>query len=220
MITTFQEFEKHVADRAKWLGKAISQYMKSDEYEIALEADQYEKQQNTKINSYVRKLYDITGVTSVDFTNPNNRIASNFFHRLITQRVSYSLGAGVSFANKKEVKQKDLSTKVVDSTKELLGNDFDDILYDTAYSAEKHGVCYCFCNGDEYYVFPMTEFLPFRDEYSGKIRAGVRFWCLEWKKRPVIVDLYEEDGYSRYMTKDGKYGLGALELVQQKLMHF
>ena len=51
MIITFQEFEKHEQDRAKWLGQAIAQYMRSDEYKFAQEADLYEKQLNTKINS-------------------------------------------------------------------------------------------------------------------------------------------------------------------------
>lgn len=203
MIITFQEFEQHEADRAKWLGQAINQYMRSDEYKIALEADKYERQQNTRINQYVRKIYDITGTASVDFTNPNNRIASNFFHILNTQRVSYSLGNGISFANK-------------DQTKDKLGNEFDDVMFRMGLNALEHGVCYCFFNDGEYHVFPMTEFLPFKDEITGKIRAGVRFWCLEWKKRPAIVDLYEEDGYSRYQTADKKYGLGALELKEDK----
>lgn len=216
MIITFQEFEQHKADRAKWLGQAIAQYMRSDEYKLALEADQYEKQKNTRINQYVRKIYDITGTASVDFTNPNNRIASNFFHLLNTQRVSYSLGNGVSFANKELVQQEDLSMAVHDQTKDALGNKFDDVLFQVGLNSLEHGVCYCFYNDSEYHVFPMTEFLPFKDEATGKIRAGVRFWCLEWKKRPVVVDLYEEDGYSRYQTAAKKYGLGALELKEDK----
>lgn len=216
MIITFQEFEKHEQDRAKWLGQAIAQYMRSDEYKIAQEADLYEKQQNTKINQYIRKVYDITGVASVDFTNPNNRIASNFFHLLNTQRASYSLGNGVSFAGKKLVPNAENVMAFSDTTKDTLGRKFDDSLYKTAINSLEHGVCYCFYNDGEYHVFPMTEFLPFRDEVTGKIRAGVRFWCLEWKKRPVVVDLYEEDGYSRYMTAEKKYGLGALELKEEK----
>jgi len=215
LIITFQEFEKHEQDRAKWLGQAIAQYMRCDEYKLAQEADLYEKQQNTKINQYVRKVYDITGVASVDFTNPNNRIASNFFHLLNTQRVSYSLGNGVSFANKQLVLQKDFSAKVSDKTKDVLGNKFDDVMFRVGLYALEHGVCYCFFNDGEYHIFPMTEFLPFKDEATGKIRAGVRFCCLEWRRRPVVVDLYEENGYSRYMTAEGKYGLGALELKEK-----
>ena len=216
MIITFQEFEKHEKDRAKWLGQAIAQYMRSDEYVLAKEADLYEKQQNTRINQYVRKVYDITGVASVDFTNPNNRIASNFFHRLITQRVSYSLGNGISFASKTQERQADQTLVIHDATKDELGNAFDDTTYRVGFYAVEHGVCYCYYNDGDYHVFPMTEFLPFKDEVTGKIRAGVRFWCLEWRKRPVVVDLYEEEGYSRYQTADGKYGLGALELKEER----
>jgi len=216
MIITFQEFEAHEQDRAKWIGQAIAQYMRSDEYKLALDADQYEKQKNTRIKNYVRKVYNITGVASVDFTNPNNQIASNFFHLLNTQRTSYSLGNGVSFASKTIEQDKDNKTQISDKTKNELGNDFDDVLFDVGLKALEHSVCYCFDNDGEYNVFPMTEFLPFKDEMTGKIRAGARFWSLDWKKRPIIVDLYEEDGYSRYITAPKKYGLGALELSEEK----
>lgn len=209
MIITFQEFEAHEQDRAKWIGQAIAQYKRSDEYNLALEADKYDRQQNTRILNTVRKIYDITGQESIDFTNPNNQIASNFFHRLNVQRVSYSLGNGVSFAGENDEKGKD-------STKDALGNDFDDILFRIGLHACEHSVCYCFYNDGDYHIFPMTEFLPFKDEITGKIRAGVRFWSLDWRKRPIVVDLYEEDGYSRYMTAEKKYGLGALELREKK----
>lgn len=216
MIITFQEFEKHEQDRAKWIGQAIAQYMRSDEYKLAQEADLYDKQQNTGIKEIRRLVYSMDGRATPDFTKPNNQIPSNFFHRLVTQRVSYSLGNGVSFANKETVTKADMSTIIHDQTKDDLGNMFDDVLYRTAYNAVKHSVCYCFYNDGEYHVFPMTEFLPFFDEQTGKIRAGVRFWCLEWKKRPIVVDLFEEDGFSQYITAEKKYGLGALELKEEK----
>ena len=213
---TFQDFQEHEQDRAKWLGQAIAQYMRSDDYKVAKDADQYEKQLNTAIMSFVKKVYDITGVESVDFTATNNRMASNFLHRLITQRCSYSLGNGISFASRKLERQADMTLKENDVTKAELGDDFDTIAFNTAYYALLHGKAYTYDNDGEYYVFPMTEFLGFPDEVTGKLRAGVRFWSIDWKKRPIVVDLYEEDGYSRYQTKKGKYGLGALELVEKK----
>lgn len=215
-IVTYQDFVAHQSDRAKWIGQAIAYYMRTDEYKTAQEADLYEKQLNPTIKNFVRMVYDITGVSSPDFTSTNNKIASNFFHRLNTQRCTYLLGNGISFAGKKTELQPDMTTKIIDATKEELGQDFDSIVYQTAYYALEHGCCYTYDNDGEYYVFPMTEFLPFRDEVTGKIRAGVRFWCLEWGRRPIVVDLYEEDGYSRYVSKKGKYTLGALELVEEK----
>lgn len=220
MIITFQEFVAHEQDRAKWIGDAIAQYKRSDEYKLALEADLYDRQQNTRIKEVVRKVYSMDGKASKDFTNPNHQIASNFFHRLITQRVSYSLGNGISFANKKMEQNEKKEYHFVDPTKEALGNNFDDIVYKVARNALKHKVCYCYCRGqNDYYVFPMTEFLPFMDEYTGQIRAGVRFWSLEWGKRPIMVELFEEDGYSQYKTAEGKYGLGALELYKKKVAY-
>lgn len=213
---TFQDFQEHEQDRAKWLGQAIAQYMRSDEYKMAKDADQYEKQLNTAIMTFVKKVYDITGVESVDFTATNNRMASNFLHRLITQRCSYSLGNGISFASRKMERQSDMTLKETDVTKAELGDDFDTIAFNTAYYALLHGKAYTYDNDGEYYVFPMTEFLGFPDEVTGKLRAGVRFWSIDWKKRPIVVDLYEEDGYSRYQTAPKKYGLGALVLVQKK----
>ena len=215
-IITFQDFQEHEKDRAKWLGTAIAQYMRSDDYKIAVDADAYEAERNTTINEYVRMVYSITGVATPDFTATNNRIASNFFHRLITQRCSYSLGNGVSFANKTNDRNPDKTMIVHDPTKDELGAKFDDVLYEAGYNALKHKMSYTFYNDGDYAVFPMTEFLAFPDELTGQIRAGVRFWCLDWKKRPVTVDLFEEDGISRYRTRAGKTGLGALELIEEK----
>lgn len=216
MIITFQEFEKHEQDRAKWIGQAIAQYMHSDDYEIAKEADQYEKQQNKTIKDFVKMVYDITGVASIDFTATNNRLASNFFHRFNMQRNSYLLGNGVSFASKKEELNENGETVTVDATKEALGKEFDKTVFDAGYKALIHKVSYTFFNDGEYHVFPMTEFLPLPDAETGKIRAGLRFWSLDWQRTPITVDLYEEDGYSRYRTKPKKYGLGALELIEKK----
>lgn len=215
-IITFQDFQEHEQDRAKWLGNAIAQYMRTDEYRIAADADEYDAQRNVTINNYVRMVYSITGVATPDFTATNNRIASNFFHRLLTQRCAYSLGNGVSFASKTNKRQADMTIRVHDTTKDELGAKFDDVLYEAGYNALKHKMSFCFYNDGDYMVFPMTEFLAFPDEVTGKIRAGVRFWSLDWKKKPVTVDLFEEDGISRYRTKKGKIGLGALELIEEK----
>lgn len=216
MILTYQEFEKHQSDRARWLGSAIAAWMKTDEYKTAVEADHYDRQQNTAVQSFIKKVYDITGVASPDFTSRNNRISSNFFHRLTTQRCSYSLGNGVSFAGRREEAKPDGGKTYVDATKEALGPVFDRKLKETAAHALRHGRAFCYYNDGDYYVFPVTEFMPLPDEVTGRIRAGARFWSVAWGKRPITVDLYEEDGYSRYRTQEKKYGLGALELVEEK----
>ena len=61
----------------------------------------------------------------------------------------------------------------------------------------------------------MTEFLPLYDENDGILKAGFRFWSLDWEKRPVTVVVYEQDGYENDRTKNGSKGLD-IELYEPK----
>lgn len=216
MIITFQEFQKHETDRAKWLGQAIAQYKRSDEYKIAEDAENYDSQQNTTICNFVKMVYDITGVAMPDFTSSNNRLASNFFHRFTVQRNSYLLGNGVTFARRTEEKDEKGKTVFKDTTKDAVGEGFDDMVMEAGLLALQQRVSYVFYNDGEYNVFKLLEFMPIIDAETGKLRAGARFWSLDWNHLPITVELYEEDGWSVYRTKEKKYGLGALELVQPK----
>lgn len=214
-MITFQDFQA-ATNIPKFLGSSIAAYMRTEEYKIAKEADEYERQRNTAIINFVRKVYDITGVSAPDYASPNNRISSNFLHRLITQRCAYSLGNGVAFAGQTTTRNEDQTLTVTDPTKDELGAGFDDVLFRVGYLALQHGRSYCFYNDGEYSVFPMTEFLPFYDENTGAIRAGVRFWSVDWGKRPITAELFEEDGYTVFRTQAKKYGLGALEVLEEK----
>lgn len=209
-MQTFQDFQK-ADDKVKWIGSAIASYMRSDNYQIALDADEYEAQRNVTILNFVKKVYDVTGVAVADPTATNNRIASNFFHHLTKDRVQYSLGNGVSFPADKKA-----DGTSVDTIKAALGPGFDTLFTSAAKLAVRHGVSYFFVNDGEFYVFPMTQFLPLFDEETGVMRAGIRFWSLEWRRRPIQAMLFEEDGYTKYITAPGKYGLGSLQLLQEK----
>lgn len=216
MIITFQEFQKHEADRAKWLGQAIAQYRRSDEYKTAQEADKYDQQLNTTICNFIKMVYDITGIPMPDFTSSNHRLASNFFHRFTVQRNSYLLGNGVSFASRKEELDDKGETIFIDTTKEAVGKSFDSTVMDAGLLAIQQKVSYTFYNDGDYAVFSMMEYMPIKDAESGKMRAGARFYSLDWNRMPITVELFEEDGLSVYRTAEKKYGLGALELVQEK----
>lgn len=195
------------SNKAAFVLTAINQHVNSVEYDIAMTADLYDRQMNKTINDYVQRIFDLTGSKLVDFTASNNKIASNFFHRLNTQRNMYSLGAGVSFVDVDEY-----NTDGVDTTKEKLGPHFDHDLRIAAYDALIHGVSFCFWNLDRMHVFPLTEFVPFWDERDGTLRAGARFWRLDWS-RPMQVVLYEEDGYTRFETRRDSSGSESEMLV-------
>lgn len=214
-MLTYQDFLEAQGDIPAFLAKAINQHMDSEMYKIAKDADEYDRQKNVTIYNYVRTIFTSTGSEVVDFTAANNKIASNFFHRLNTQRRTYSLGNGVSFT-KHKVKGKDEDGKeiTIDETKQKLGDEFDTQLNALADKALIHGVSFGFWNLDKLYVFPLTEFVPLWDEDNGALRAGIRFWRLS-EDKPVTVVFYEEDGYSKYKGKRRSRAID-LELVEDK----
>lgn len=210
-MLTYQDFvEAGDADREAFVLEAIERHKSSGAYRTARMADAYDRQENVTINAYVQRVFDITGSRLVDFTASNNKIASNFFHRLNTQRTMYSLGQGVSFIDAGEAGDED-------ATKARLGRHFDHDLRTLAYCALIHGVCFGFWNLDRMYVFPLTEFCPLWDECDGTLRAGIRFWRID-PSRPMQAVLYEADGYTRYRGRRDEGGAAGerLEAVDAK----
>lgn len=189
-------------DKIEFIKQAINDYRSSPEYNIAVDADLYEKQQNSTINRFVKWFYNALGQRTMDTTASNHHIASNYFHRLNTDRCTYSLGNGVSFNQ--------------DGTKERLGEEFDTILYNAAFDALEHKVSYLFWNVDRVHEFKMTEFCPLFDEETGKLMAGIRFWSLDWERKPVTAVLYMENGFIKYRTKPGSRGLDLMEFEPLK----
>ena len=202
-MKTWQDYLA-ATDKVEFIKSAINDYRSSEDYQIALDADQYERQRNTTITNLIRWIYTATGRRIVDTTASNNRIASNFFHRLNTARCTYSLGNGISFAGK------DANTSD-DTTKKKLGDKFDTVLYNAAFDALEHAVTYLFWNVDKVHEFKATEFCPLMDEETGALKAGIRFWSLDWEKKPVTAVLYMEEGYIKYRTKPGSRGLDLAE---------
>ena len=215
-MITWQDYEK-AADKVKWIGQAIGQYRRSDEYKQVLIEDEYEQGLDTTIRETVKMIYQVTGVAVPDFTAANNHISSNIFHRLNTQRAAYLLGNGVSFAGKKQQLQADGTTATVDATKNMLGPRFDRVLYNALYWALCNGESYLYmhrghtADGWEYHLFRKKDFLALKDENTGDLRGGIRFWSLDWRKRPIVAELYTEEGVTVYRTEPGKYGLSALQ---------
>ena len=183
-MLTFQDFEK-ASDKKGFILQAINQHESSDDYILAKDADEYDKQKNVTIVNYIKTMYTMSGSPVVDFTASNAKITSNFFHRLNVQRKTYLLGNGVTFKEEK--------------TKEKLGEEFDDVVADIAYHAMIHKVCFGYWSYDRLYMFKYTEFVPLYDEETGALRAGIRYWQLDADK-PLYVVLYEEDGYTKYVS--------------------
>lgn len=190
-MLTFQDFlraKQSSEDLAGFVMSAIQEHKYSDDYLIAQNADLYDKQRNVTINEYVKKIFTLGGLPVEDFTATNNKIASNFFHRLNTQRCTYSLGNGIYFANDKN-----------GELKKALGANFDSATFEAGYKALIHKVSFVFWNSGKSFVFPFTEFVPLWDEFDGTLGAGIRFWQIE-EDKPLVAVLYETDGYTKFQT--------------------
>lgn len=216
MLYTYQDFvrDRDSGDVLKAISNAISNHVNSETYLTAIKADKYDHQKNETIMNYVQMIFTMTGSPVEDFTASNNKLCSNFFHRLNTQRCTYLLGNGVSFSDNKETMVNEEGVEeVTDTTKKLLGNKFDTDLKRAGYKALIHGVTFGFWNVDRLHIFPVTQFVPLKDEENGSLRAGIRFWRID-ESKPMIAVLYEEDGYTKYKSKSN-IGMD-LEEIQPK----
>ena len=214
-MITYQDYER-ANDKTAWLQSALVSYKNSDEFKKAQDEQEYMAGRNTSIQKTVRVIYNMAGLPEPDFTASNMKIMDNTIHRLVTDRCSYSLGNGVSFPGRhKEIM--DGKAVFVDPLKELLGDKFDRALKRTAYWALSNSEAYLYVHMGrkkpewQYTLFKKTEFLPLYDEETGELRGGVRFWSLDWGKRPITAVLYLENGYIRYKTAADEFSLSALK---------
>lgn len=185
---TFQDFER-APDKAVFIKTLIADHESSVLVKTARDADEYDRQRNTTIRNFVQTIFSASGSKLENVVASNKKRASNLFRRLNVQRCTYSLGNGVTFKGK--------------DTKKKLGEEtFDTRLKRAAYKALIHGVSFIFLNVDEIRVFPVTEFAPMYDENTGALRAGVRYWRID-ESKPATATLYEEDGYTVYIAKEG-----------------
>lgn len=214
---TYQDFEKS-DNKIEFITSLINQHQHSEIYETAKIADTYDHQRNKTINEFIQVMFNLSGSAVENYTASNHKIANNLFHRLNTQRCTYSLGNGVSFSDhKEETVQEDGSKVTIDRTKEHLGKRFDTDFKKLAYKSLIHGLTFGYWNSVRLFNFSVLEFAPLWDEDNGSLRAGVRFWKLD-ENKPMTVVLYEEDGYTTYRTSvkggkleeiDGKHGYAA-----------
>ena len=185
-MKTYQDFLKvDDTDQARmdFVRSCITEHKGSKEYRIALEADQYDKQQNVTIMKYQKLLYTMAGKAVPDTYSADYKLCSNFFNRLTTQRNQYLLGNGVTFNDP--------------ATKEKLGKKFDQVMIDLGHKAQKGAVSFGFWNNDHLEAFSMTEFKPLYDEENGALMVGIRFWQID-NSKPLRATLFEMDGVTDY----------------------
>ena len=183
---TYQDFlsatasGKNIAD---FLRGMIGQYTASKAYIAAIDGQAYYDGENPTITRYEKVLFDLNGKAHKDLWTANHKIASSFFGFAVDQAVFYLLGNGVTFSQ--------------DSTKKKLGKDFDQQIMKAGIYAQSGGVSYGFFNYNHLIIFNRQEFVPLKDEDTGAIRAGIRFWRLS-DISPLHIVFYEIDGFTEY----------------------
>lgn len=189
-MKTYQDLQA-ASDIPAFIAEAIREHKASLMYEIAVDAEEYDRQRNVTIMKYQKVLYTLEGRAVPDTFTANHKIASNFFNRFVTMENQYLLGNGAALTK--------------ESNKTKLGRDFDLRLQQAGRSALVQGVSFGFWNFNHLEVFKLTEFVPLLDEDTGALMTGIRFWQVDSDK-PLRATLFEVDGYTEYIkrSKDTK----------------
>lgn len=188
-MLTYQDFLREATtdeNKINFIQKAINQHINSDDYKKAVEAYEYYRQRNTAIMQYQKILYTVTGKPIEDVFSANHKTTSNFFYKIITQMIQYSLGNGLIFEN--------------ENIKEKFTGDIDLKIKKIFRYAAIEKIAFGFYNNGNLECFKVTEFAPLWDEEDGSLKAGIRFWQIDSSK-PLRATLFELDGYTEYIRE-------------------
>ena len=188
-MLTYQDFLREATtdeNKINFIQKAINQHINSDDYKKAVEAYEYYRQRNTAIMQYQKILYTVTGKPVEDVFSANHKTTSNFFYKIITQMIQYSLGNGLTFEN--------------ENVKEKFTGDIDLKIKKIFRYAAIEKIAFGFYNNGNLECFKVTEFVPLWDEEDGSLKAGIRFWQIDSSK-PLRATLFELDGYTEYIRE-------------------
>lgn len=188
-MLTYQDFLKEATtdeNKINFIQKAINQHTNSDDYKKAVEAYEYYRQRNTAIMQYQKILYTVTGKPIEDVFSANHKTTSNFFYKIITQMIQYSIGNGLTFEN--------------ENVKEKFTGDIDLKIKKIFRYAAIEKIAFGFYNNGNLECFKVTEFVPLWDEEDGSLKAGIRFWQIDSSK-PLRATLFELDGYTEYIRE-------------------
>ncbi len=193
-IKTYQDLQRcgeNETNRISFIYACISDHENSVVFREGHKAGLFYRHHDPNIEAYQNIVYDIQGRPHVDEVSPNHKIMCNFYAVLIDQAVEYLLGNGISFDD--------------EAVKERLSNNLDHDIKKLVRYAANDGESYALVETDG--IVPMCiacqidgnepYFIPLKDERSGAVMAGIKYWRLAPDK-PLMVTLYEVDGYTEY----------------------
>lgn len=184
-----------------FIKKAIKEFQSSQFYLRGLKAHLYYKGNNDILNR-LQWFYNSAGVKQEDKFKANNQVPSEFYKKITKQLNSYLLANGVT---------------VDDKIKDNLPRKFDIKVQKAGLYAILSGCSwsYCYKNNEGKFdleVFSGIEFIPLFDEFTGEVKAGIRYFRID-ELKPYNVEFYELDGITR-LREDGK--TGNFKIVEEK----
>lgn len=194
---TYDDFIKVGEDKLSFIETVITDFKSSRFYLDAETAKKYYTGNNEEISERKPMFYGKDKCLVEDVTKANNRIPNGFYPKIVKQANGYLLSNGVNLD--KEIKDN-------------LGKKLDIKVQRAGLTSQIQGCAWAYCfigvNGFNLDIWKGQEFIPLYDERTGLLRAGIRFWQIASNK-PIMITLYEEDGYSEYMidSKNNKSGM-------------
>lgn len=182
---TYDDFTK-ATDKLSFIQMVITDFKSSSFYLDAETAKAYYKGDNQNIMQRKAVFYGKDKCLQEDVTKANNQIPNGFYSKIVKQANGYLLANGVNLD--KEIKDN-------------LGKKLDIKVQRAGLTSQIQGCAWAYCfigvNGFNIDIWKGQEFIPLYDERTGMLRAGIRFWQIASNK-PIMVTLYEEDGYSEF----------------------
>lgn len=196
VVITYQDYIES-GNKEVFITQSIQRFKASEWYQRALLSKKYFDGENPTIMETLQWLWSETGREEDEF-KANNKIPTEMYREIIMQENSYLLSNGVNFNDDK------------DEIKTMLGKNVDSEIFRGGISALNDGCCWIYCHkkidGYDLKVFKGTEFIPIIDEFSGEIRAGIRFWQFK-EDKPIWVEFYDMEGKEVYKIKGGNISL-------------
>ena len=185
-MLTYQDYECMKSQGLEnFVKKAIQEFQSSQFFLRGLKAHLYYRGDNDILHR-MQWFYDSTGSKKEDNFKANNRVPSEFYKKITKQLNSYLLANGVT---------------VEDTIKQNLPRKFDIKIQKAGLYSILSGCSwtYCYKNNEGKFdldVFSGIEFIPLFDEFTGDVKAGIRFFRINHLK-PYNVEFYELDGITR-----------------------
>lgn len=183
--------------RIEFIEQAMNDFRTSQEYKTAQRSIAYDRKENPDIATVEKIVYDMQGIAHKDLVSANHKIRNGYYPLIIGEAVSHLLANGVTFSNPENKKK--------------LGKDFDDVLKKIYRDALVCRRSYGMWNGEKVIHLPYMNTIYIPDDYNGELTDAIYFTQLASDK-PLVVHLYEPDGFSVYASEDNK----PLSLLQSK----